>query len=318
MFVKKTWPISLIFVVFLVVGLGSSQQPSRPEQAGTSRTLDKNQIQVRVNLVNVLFTVMDKKNHFVVGLDKDDILVWEDGVLQKIRFFSRETNLPLRVGILIDTSNSVRGRLRFEQQAAVDFVDKAIRPGRDRAFVVSFDVEAQLVQDLTDNAGELAESISNLQAGGTTRLYDAIYFSSREKLLLTPQPEPYIRRALVILSDGVDNQSEHSREEVLAMVQRAEVILYAISTNRTGMKGRGDRVLKRLTRETGGMSFFPQAAKELGRHFNAIANELRSQYSLGYVSTNQKRDGTFREITIRAKNKKFRVRAKNGYFALSE
>ena len=315
---KKTWPLFLAFAVLLAVGLGSSQQPPQQEQTETPPQLDDTQILIRVNLVNVLFTVMDKKNHFVLGLDKNDISVWEDGVPQEVRFFSRETNLPLRVGILIDTSNSVRGRLRFEQQAAVDFLAKALRPKRDLAFVVSFDVETQLVQDLTDNTGDLAESIRGLQAGGTTRLYDAIYFSSREKLLFSPQPEPYIRRALIILSDGVDNQSEHSREEVLAMAQRSEVILYAISTNRTGITGRGDRVLKRLARETGGLSFFPQSSSELGRHFNAIASELRSQYSLGYVSTNENRDGTFREITIRSKNKKYRVRAKNGYFAPSE
>ena len=308
----------MAFAVLLAVGLGSSQQPSQQEETETPRTLDDTQIQVRVNLVNVLFTVMDKKSHFVLGLDKDDISVWEDGVPQEIRFFSRETNLALRVGILIDTSNSVRGRLRFEQQAAVDFLDKVVQPKRDQAFVVSFDVEAHLVQDLTDDVGALAESISTLQAGGTTRLYDAIFFSSREKLLFSPQPEPYIRRALIILSDGLDNQSEHSREEVLAMAQRAEVILYAISTNRTGMTGRGDRILKRLTRDTGGLSFFPRASSELSQHFNAIASELRSQYSLGYVSTNQVRDGTFREITLRVKNKKYRVRAKNGYFAPSE
>ena len=315
---KRTWPLFLAFAVLLAVGGGSSQQPSQREETETPRTLDDTQIQVRVNLVNVLFTVMDKKNRFVLGLDKDDFSVWEDGVPQEIRFFSRETNLALRVGILIDTSNSVRARLRFEQQAAVDFLDKVVQPKRDRAFVVSFDVETQLVQDLTDDMGALAESIRTLQAGGTTRLYDAIFFSSREKLLFSPQPEPYIRRALIILSDGIDNQSEHSREEVLAMAQRAEVILYAISTNRTGMTGRGDRILKRLTRETGGLSFFPQTSSELSRHFNAIASELRSQYSLGYVSTNQVRDGTFREITLRAKNKKYRVRAKNGYFAPSE
>ena len=154
---KKTWPLFLAFAVLLAVGLGSSQQPPQQEQTETPRTLDDTQILVRVNLVNVLFTVMDKKNRFVLGLDKDDISVWEDGIPQEVRFFSRETNLPLRVGILIDTSNSVRGRLRFEQQAAVDFLAKALRPKRDLAFVVSFDVEAQLVQDLTDNTGDLAD-----------------------------------------------------------------------------------------------------------------------------------------------------------------
>ena len=281
-------------------------------------TADQTRIEVEVSLVNVLFTVTDKKNRFALGMNEEDIQVFEDGVPQQIRFFSRESNLPLRVGVLIDTSNSVRGRLRFEQQAAIDFLEKAIQPKRDRAFVVGFDVETELVQDITDEMEELAEAIRSLQAGGTTRLYDAIYFASKEKLLLIPQPEPYIRRALIILSDGIDNQSEYSREEVLAMAQRAEVILYAISTNRTGIASRGDKVLKRLARETGGLTFFPFNVSEMHNHFSAIAQELRSQYSLGYVSTNQKRDGTFRRITLTTNKKRLRIRARSGYFAPSE
>ena len=300
--------LAIVLGIFWQGATGTAQQD----------TSDQTRIEVQVNLVNVLFTVTDKKGRFVVGMNEEDIRVFEDGVPQEIRFFSRESNLPLRLGVLIDTSNSVRGRLRFEQQAAIDFLQKAIRPKWDQAFVVSFDVEAELVQDITYEMEELVESIRSLQVGGTTRLYDAIYFASKEKLLLIPKPEPYIRRALIILSDGIDNQSEYSREEVLAMAQRAEVILYTISTNRTGIFSRGDKVLKLLTRETGGLAFSPFNVSEMNNHFNSIAQELRSQYSLGYVSTNQKRDGTFRRITFKPENKRFRIRVRSGYFAPSE
>jgi VWFA-related protein len=137
-------------------------------------------------------------------------------------------------------------------------------------------------------------------------------------LLFFPPPEPYLRRVMIIISDGQDNQSEHTREEALAMAQRAEVTVYTISTNRTGLEGRGDKVLRRLADETGGRAFFPFEAGDLAANFQEIARELRSQYSLAYVSTNTAHDGTFRNITIQAVDKSLRVRAKNGYFALSQ
>jgi VWFA-related protein len=263
-------------------------------------------------------SVTDKKNRLVTDLTKDDFRIFEGGRPQDIRFFSRETDLPLRIGILIDTSNSIRDRLRFEQEAAVDFLNATVRPGKDLVFVVSFDVETQLVQDYTDDIEKLSDAIRGLQAGGVTSLYDAIFFSCREKLLFFPPPEPYLRRVMIIISDGQDNQSEHTREEALAMAQRAEVTIYTISTNRTGLEGRGDKVLRRLADETGGRAFFPFEAGDLAANFQEIARELRSQYSLAYVSTNTAHDGTFRNITIQPVDKNLRVRAKNGYFALSQ
>ncbi|MCZ6514556.1 MAG: VWA domain-containing protein [Acidobacteria bacterium] len=300
--------------------LGGFAAPARAQQEGQEdqdvARVDETIIR-EVNLVNVIFTVMDKKNRFIANLTKEDFVVTEDGVPQEVTNFSREADLPMMVGILIDTSNSVRMRLRFEQQAAIDFLHKTLRAKRDQAFVVSFDVEAALVQDLTHDLEDLSESIRSLQSGGVTRLYDAIYFASKEKLHLTPAPDPYVRRALIILSDGIDNQSDYSREEVLAMSQRAEVILYAISTNRTRMSNRGDKILKRLAGETGGLAFFPVNTDDLHRNFESIAKELRNQYSLAYVSTNRNRDGTFRQISIKARKKKLRVRARSGYFAPS-
>ncbi len=272
-------------------------------------------IKVRVELVNVPFTVTDKKNRFVLNLTKDDVRVFEDDKPQSVSNFSRESDLPLRIGILIDTSNSVRDRLRFEQEAAIDFLTATLRPRKDEAFVVAFDVEPQVFQDYTDNMEKLARAIRGLQAGGVTSLYDAIYLAAKDKMVLSPPPDPYVRRVMIIVSDGLDNQSEHTREEALAMAQRGEVAIFAVSTNRTGMSQRGDKILKYLAEETGGRAFFPFSADDLAGDFQEIAHELRSQYSLAYVSTNAARDGTFRAITIQSKDKGLRVRAKRGYFA---
>jgi len=290
-----------------------SAPPAAPQPPSGSQT-----IRVRVELVNVLMTVTDRKNRLVIHMTKDDFNVFEDSKPQTIRYFSRESDLPLRIAILIDTSNSIRDRLRFEQEAATDFLNTTIRRGKDMAFVVGFDVEPQLIQDYTDNTEKLANAIRDLQAGGVTSLYDALFFSCKEKMLFFPPPEPYLRRVMIVISDGQDNQSEHTREEALAMAQRAEVTIFTISTNRSGTEARGDKVLRRLAEETGGRAFFPFEASELAVNFQEIARELRSQYSLAYVSTNSAHDGTFRNISIQPLEKSLRVRAKTGYFAPSQ
>lgn len=292
-----------------------SNQDAQNQGGNGQETTSSKTIKVTTDLVNVLFTVFDKKNRMVVDLTKDDLRVTEDGKPQSLRFFSRESDLPLRIGILIDTSNSVRDRLHFEQEAAIDFLNETLRPGKDLAFVVGFDVEPQLIQDYTDDEEKLSEAVHNLRAGGGTGLFDAIFFSSKQKMLYFPPPEPYLRRVMVVISDGLDNQSEHTREEALAMAQHAEVVIYAISTNRSGISIKGDKVLTRLAQETGGKVFFPFSATDLAQNFQEIARELRSQYSLAYVSTNTAHDGTFRNISIFPHEKDYHVRAKSGYFA---
>ena len=304
------------------LSLAFSQKPgnSGPSpHSVTSAPLDKNgrEIKVQVNLVNVLFTVTDKKKHLVLDLGKNDFQVLENNTPQVITHFGRETDLPLRIGVLIDTSNSIRERLHFEEEAAIDFFQSVLRPGQDQAFVVAFDVEPQLLQDYTDNTDKLAEAIRSLQAGGGTGLFDALYFVAKQKMLVLPPPQPYLRRVLILASDGLDNNSEHSRDEALAMAQRAEVTIYAVSTNRTGISQRGDRVLKYLAEQTGGRAFFPFEASDLAANFEEIGQELRSQYSLAYVSTDQAHDGAFRAITIQPLIKGLHVRAKTGYFAPS-
>jgi VWFA-related protein len=313
---KKFFGLALIS--FFLAGPTAAQTAQKPSSAENSA---QNQakappIHIQVNLENVLFTVVDKKNRLVTNLNKDDFTLYENGKPQKILFFGRETNLPLRVGILIDTSNSIRLRLRFEQEAAIDFLYDTIRPDTDKAFVVGFDVEPVMVQDYTDDLDKLRQAISSLQAGGGTGLYDAIFYACKEKMIYTPAPQPYLRRVLIIVSDGQDNFSQHSREEALSMAQKAEATIYAISTNWTGEGTRGDKVLKYLAEETGGRAFFPVQASDMAGEFKRIASELRSQYSLAYAITAH--DGSFRKITIKTDKKGLRVQAKAGYFAPSQ
>jgi Ca-activated chloride channel family protein len=293
--------------------------PSQPPQAQTTgQTGATPQIKVPVNVVNVPFTVTNKKKQLVTGLKKSDFELFEDNKPQTIAFFSQQTDLPLRIGVLIDTSNSIRERLAFEKQAAIDFLNTTVRPQGDEAFVVGFDVEPQLLQDYTGDVGKLSDAIRELQAGGGTGLFDAIYYACKEKMVYSPPPQPYLRRVLVILSDGRDNQSQHSFDEALAMAQRAEATVFAVSTNRSGIEERGDKVLTTLADQTGGRAFFPFQASDLASAFQAISKELRSQYSLAYISTNTAHDGTFRKIRIRPLIKGLRVRARAGYFAPSE
>ena len=298
----------------------ASTPPDNPQNTSTPQSTAEtpHKIVVPVNLVNVPLTVTDKKGRLVIMMTKDDFNLFEDDKPQTIQYFSRETDLALRIGLLIDTSNSIRGRLSFEQQAATDFLTDTIRRGKDQAFVEGFDVEPLVVQDYTDNVEKLASAIHGLKAGGVTSLFDAVFYSCKEKLFFFPPPEPYLRRMMIVISDGEDNHSEHTREEALGMAQRAEVTIYAISTNRGGAEQRGDRVLKRLAEQTGGQAYFPFEASDLAQAFRAIGSDLRTQFLLSYTSSNTARDGTFRHISVEPVNKSLHVLAKNGYFAPSQ
>jgi len=313
---------STVSLVGILAATLAAQNPDSPKSPGGATTAqaagDTTRIRVRVELVNVLFSVTDRKNRLVLNLSKDDLRVLEDNKPQSIRFFSRESDLPLRIAILIDTSNSIRERLRFEQEAAIDFLTTTLRSHKDQAFVVAFDVEPQLLQDYTDDMEKLSKAIRGLQAGGGTGLFDAMYFAAKEKMLFFPPPEPYLRRVMIVVSDGQDNFSVRTRDEALGMAQRGEVTIFSISTNRSGIQEKGDKVLKYLAEETGGRAFFPFSAGDLAANFQEIARELRSQYSLAYVSANTVHDGTYRAITIQSRDKSFRVRAKSGYFAPSQ
>ncbi len=273
-------------------------------------------IRKRVDEVNVVFTVTDKREHFVKDLTENDFRVVDDNKpAQSIRSFSRQTNLPLRVGLLIDASNSVRDRFKFEQEAAIEFLNQIIRPKYDKAFVIGFDTTPEVTQDFTDSPEALSRGVRMLRAGGGTAMYDAIYFACRDKLMKEDNGVMATRRAIILLSDGEDNQSRVSREEAVEMAQRAEVIIYAISTNTSGLKLRGDKVLEHFAEQTGGKAFFPFKIEDVANAFTEISDELRSQYAIAYKPADFTADGKYRSIQIIADNKKYHVRARKGYYA---
>jgi len=272
-------------------------------------------ITVDVTRVNLLYTVTDKKGRFVSNLTKDDFEILENKKQQKILEFTAETDLPLRLAILIDTSNSIRERFRFIQEAAINFVTTVMRPGKDRALVVSFDTSPELVADLTDDQVAVTKAIRDLRPGGGTALYDAIFFSCRD-VLMKDQPRDKFRRAVVVLSDGDDNQSRWTREQALEMAHKADAVIYTISTNITHLETNGDKVLKRYAEETGGIAFFPFKAEDLGQSFENIANELRHQYNVFYRPDPLRTDGLYHPVEIRVKERReLSVRARHGYYA---
>ena len=269
-----------------------------------------------VNEVNVVFTVTDKHGRYVKDLKKNDFKVLDDTrPADEIRSFHNETDLPLQVGLLVDASNSVRDRFKFEQESAIEFLNQTIRPHYDKAFVVGFDATPELTQDFTDSTEALSRGVRVLRPGGGTALYDAIYYACRDKLLKAQQSGP-VRRAIILLSDGDDNQSHVSREEAIEMAQRAEVIVYTISTNLIGSRSKGDKILERIAVATGGRAFFPFQITDVANAFAEIQDELRSQYALSYKPADLKADGRYHSIEILAQNhKNLRVRSRRGYYA---
>jgi len=268
------------------------------------------------NEVNVVFTVTDKHGKQITDLKQGDFQVLDDNrPVEQVRSFRAETNLPLQVGLLIDASNSVRDRFKFEQESAVEFLNQAIRLRYDHAFVVGFDATPEVTQDFTDNTEALAHGVRELRPGGGTAMFDAIYFACRDKLLKTPRSTPS-RRAIILLSDGEDNLSHVTREDAIEMAQRAEAIVYTISTNISGVKGQGDKVLERIADATGGRAFFPFQIRDVAADFAEIQNELRSQYAVSYKPGDFKADGHYRTIEIVANDRKnLRVRSRRGYYA---
>ena len=272
-------------------------------------------IKKRVDEVNVLFIATDRHGKFVRNLTQTDFNILDDHKPpQAIDAFRKETDLPLQLGLLVDTSGSVRSRFDFEQEAAVSFLQSTLRPGFDKAFVMGFSNRTQVSQDFTDNARLLATGVHSLQDGGGTALYDAIYKACRDKLAKQTSDRP-VRKAIIIVSDGEDNQSEYSRAQAIEMAQRAEVIIYAISTDDSGLILRGDRVLEQLADATGGRAFFPFKMKDIKSSFAAIEDELRSQYVVSYRPADFDADGRYRSIEITAVKKDLQVRARRGYFA---
>jgi VWFA-related protein len=271
-----------------------------------------------VNEVSLIFTVTDKHGHYIANLQQSDFALLDDRKAPaKINYFRQQINLPLRVGILIDTSTSIRTRFEFEQQSANEFLLQVLKTKSDRAFVMGFDVVPTITQDWTNNIDGLETGINRLRPGGGTALRDAVYTACRDKLLTERGPEP-VRKAIVLLSDGDDNQSRVYLDEAIKECQRAETIIYAISTNWTPSRGKGDEVLTQMAEQTGGQVFFPPSVEEVSNSFGAIEEELRSQYALNYKPADFKLDGSFRPIYLYCNDRRYQARAKKGYFAPRE
>jgi len=294
--------------VAAVVGISATTTDNGPDDSILT-------IRKRVDEVNVLFIATDRHGKFVRNLNQADFAILDDHKpVQSIVNFRRETDLPIELGLLMDVSGSVKGRFAFEKDAATGFLQHIIRPGFDKAFVVGFNKDSHMAQDFTDQVPALAAGIQHLSDGGGTALYDAIYKACKEKLLREHSDHP-IRKAIVVVSDGEDNQSEVTRAPAIEMAQRAEVLIYAISTDDSGLILRGDKVLEDLASATGGRAFFPFKMKDITHSFAAIEDELRSQYDIAYKPADFDADGRYRSIEITSLKKDLQVRARRGYFA---
>jgi len=291
---------------------GASQAPATPEGQKNGEFT----IPVSVNEVYLIFTVTDSKGQFIRDLKLSDFALLDDQKAPAQVFsFQQQTNLPLRVGLLIDTSTSIRRRFEFEQQAAIEFILDNVHPRSDRAFVMGFDVTPDLKQDWTNDLDKLEGGINALRPGGGTALYDAVYTACRDKLLGSARGQEPTRKALVLVSDGNDNQSRVYLDEAIKMCQRAETIVYAIDTNTSPTREKGDDVLKKISEATGGITFTPERLEDISNGFREIGDELRSQYALAYRPADFKMDGAFRPIYLFCNQRRYTVRVSKGYFA---
>jgi Ca-activated chloride channel homolog len=314
-------------------GTSDASRSAPPPQDSPLRTpappIHQAPIVSTTGMVHLVVTVMDKHHDFITDLDKGDFTVLENGMPQEIKFFDRETNLPLRIALLLDTSNSIRPRLDFEKDAAIDFLDKVIRRDKDLALLMTFDNEPQIIQDYTSNIDLLSSAIREQRAGGGTAFNDAIYMASL-KLAHAPAakaPESDIRRVIVVISDGDDNLSDRALSEAIDASIRSEVAVFSVSTNTDWLaiddarrpskyyiQG-GDKVLQLFADQTGGTAFFPYRIDDLAQSFLDIGTELRSQYFIAYVPGTPPPTGQYRKIDVETNRKGLVVRTRKGYYA---
>src|SRR5215472_6820701 len=316
--------LALITLLLTLSSLGQDTGQVTNQQ-GQLPTFRKN-----VNVVNVYFTVKDHHGALIPSLSKEEFEVLENGKQQSIKYFSAETNLPLTLGLLIDSSGSMQRMLPEEKVVAADFLRQVITP-KDLAFVISFDISVDLLQDLTSDAHLLRSGLDRARinvGGGSggipglgqgpvpishpkgTLLYDAVYLASDEGL-----GKQVGRKAMVILTDGVDEGSRLKLRDAIEAAQKADVICYVLLLS-DPQYGSDMGVMRQLTEQTGGRAIEVNNPKKIGAAFTQISNELRSQYSLGYSPEDAKRDGTFRKIDVKSK-KDYKVQARKGYYAPS-
>ena len=273
-------------------------------------------ITTRVSEVDLTFTVTDRHGHFIDDLNQSDFALLDDGKAPaQIYRFERDTNLPLRVGMVIDTSTSIRQRFAFEQQAATAFLLQILRPKSDKAFVEGFDITPDFKQNWTSDLDALTTGIDGLHSGGGTALYDALYSGCHDKMLDATENHEPARKAIVLISDGDDNQSHAYIEDAIKECQRAATIVYAISTNVSPSRDRGDDTLQKIADATGGRAFYPNRIEDMPESFAQIQQELRSQYALSYKPADFVANGAFRTIYLFCLDRKYQVRSRTGYFA---
>jgi VWFA-related protein len=319
-------PVVLGVILLALAGRQGWGQ-EQPEQAPT--------LKITTEVVNVYAVVEDKKKHLIPDLKKEDFELTEDGKPQEIRYFSRETDTPLTIGIMVDTSPSQGRVLGIEQDQAKAFLHEVLRP-KDLAFVLHFDVEVELLQDFTADQRLLAHAIDGTvinggghgvmpgpfptsDSGGATHLYDAVYLASNELL-----KNEVGRKVLILLTDGEDQGSRVKLETALEAAQKSDVINYSVDIVDRPFYGfhsmgfSGDSVLRKLSDDTGGHVIEVNRSKDASAAFQQIANELRTQYLLGYTPTNTKHDGAFRKIRVQIHNQDYKVQARRGYYAPTE
>jgi Ca-activated chloride channel homolog len=330
---KRRWlnACPLIISLALLFGLVvvDAQQPKPQSKQGDKNKPENgaqdplNPGQIRTINVSLPVTVMDKNGRFIVDLKVTDFEIIEDKVPQDIIAFNPQSNLPLDVAMLMDTSNSVKPKLKFEKDAAYSFLETVLKYRQDRALFATFDSQVELHQDLTNRLDLLTKAIDKVKAQGATKMYDAIYSVCEEKMMSPTSLGR--RRAMVVISDGEDTDSEHTLQEAIEIAQRSETTIFVISTKAGGFFGvqagtvdrKEDKNLKRLAEETGGRAFFTAEVIELERSLTTIARELRSQYQIAYQPTNENYDGKKRRIEVKLPNHKgLRVRTKDGYLAI--
>jgi Ca-activated chloride channel homolog len=272
-----------------------------------------------VDLVALNVTVTDPSNRYITDLGADEFLVFENGAKQDVGYFSR-TNLSLSVSLLLDSSASMEDKMRTTQEAALGFV-QSLRP-EDQAQVIDFDSRVSVLAPFTSAKADLEKAIASTVPGGSTSLYTAIYIALRElKKTESRGMEDLRRRAVIVLTDGEDTSSLVSYDEVLELAKRSETAVYAIGirSKDTSAAGKGpggaDFALRQLTTQTGGRVFFPSSVEELKSIYALISQELSSQYLVGYTSTNQRRDGSWRRITVRTSRSGTTARTRMGYYA---
>ncbi len=318
----------LLIVMCIVATMAMAQQPTpaptatpsagSQQQPDNANSDSKNQkiptVRVRTDEVNVVFTVVDKDGRFVRDLKQDQFRILDNKLPPRQTMnFAAQTDLPLHVGLLIDASNSIRDRFQFEKEAASEFLYEIIRPKADKAFVLAFDETWDVTQDFTGDIDKLRTGVKVIKAGGGTAMWDSVYFACRDKLMKEPSSGA-VRRAIILISDGEDNLSRVYRDEAIDMAQRAGVIVYTISTSLVEKHTKGDDDLRKLADATGGRAFFPEKLDDVVAAFSDIQEELRSQYMISYRPDQFVANGQFRPIQIMTASKKYKVRAKKGYY----